>query len=76
MTAEDNGITNGYSWYPVYGGRQDYVNYFIHGREVTIELSDDKIPDENKLDNYWKYNYRSLLQYIEQVYTGISGIDM
>ena len=74
MTAEDNGITNGYSWYPVYGGRQDYVNYFIHGREVTIELSNDKIPDESNLDNYWKYNYRSLLQYIEQVYTGISGI--
>jgi hypothetical protein len=74
MTAEDNGITNGYSWYPVYGGRQDYVNYFIHGREVTIELSDDKIPDENNLDNYWKYNYRSLFQYIEQVHTGISGI--
>jgi hypothetical protein len=72
--AEDNGITNGYSWYVVYGGRQDYVNYFIHGREVTIELSNDKIPDENKLDNYWTYNYRSLLQYIEQVYTGISGI--
>jgi hypothetical protein len=74
MTAEDNGITNGYSWYPVYGGRQDYVNYFIHGREVTIELSDVKIPDENKLDDYWKYNYRSLLQYIEQVHTGVSGI--
>jgi hypothetical protein len=74
MTAEDNGITNGYSWYVVYGGRQDYVNYFIHSREVTIELSDNKIPDENNLDNYWKYNYRSLLQYIEQVYTGISGI--
>jgi hypothetical protein len=74
MTAEENGITNGYSWYPVYGGRQDYVNYFIHGREVTIELSNDKIPDESNLDNYWNYNYRSLLQYIGQVNTGISGI--
>jgi hypothetical protein len=74
MTAEDNGITNGFSWYVVYGGRQDYVNYFIHGREVTIELSTDKIPDENNLDKYWTYNYRSLLQYIEQVHTGISGI--
>jgi hypothetical protein len=74
MTAEDNGITNGYSWYSIHGGRQDYVNYFIHGREVTIELSEEKIPDENNLDNYWKYNYRSLLQYIGQMYTGISGI--
>jgi hypothetical protein len=74
MTAEDNGITNGYNWYTVYGGRQDYVNYFIRGREVTIELSDDKIPRENNLDKYWNYNYRSLVQYIEQAYTGISGV--
>jgi hypothetical protein len=74
MTAQDNGITNGYDWYPVHGGRQDYVNYFIHGREVTIELSDNKIPDENTLDNYWNYNFRSLLQYIEQAGSGFSGI--
>jgi hypothetical protein len=74
MTAENNGITNGYSWYPVYGGRQDYVNYFNRGREVTIEISDNKIPGENNLDDYWNYNYRSMIQYIEQVYTGISGI--
>ncbi len=74
MTAEEDGITNGFSWYPVYGGRQDYVNYFIRGREVTIELSNDKIPEENNLDNYWNYNYRSMLGFIEQVNTGISGI--
>jgi hypothetical protein len=74
MTANDNGITNGYSWYPVYGGRQDYVTYFIQGREVTIELSDDKIPGEDNLENYWNYNYRSMVQYIGQVYTGISGV--
>ncbi len=74
MTAENNGITNGFSWYPVYGGRQDYVNYFLRGREVTIEMSEDKIPGENILENYWNYNYRSMLQYIEQAYTGISGV--
>jgi hypothetical protein len=74
MTAEDNGITNGYSWYVIYGGRQDYVNYFLHGREVTIELSNNKMPDESDLDDYWKYNYRSILQYIEQACTGISGV--
>jgi len=73
MTALENGITNGYNWYQVYGGRQDYVNYFLHGREVTIELSDIKMPEESTLDNYWNYNYRSLLHYMEQVYTGMSG---
>jgi hypothetical protein len=73
MNALDNGITNGYQWYPVHGGRQDYVNYFLHGREVTIELSYDKIPDETSLNDYWNYNRRSFLQYIGQALTGITG---
>ncbi len=73
MTFQENGITNGYAWYSVFGGRQDYVNYLLHGREVTIELSDDKIPPEDKLEVYWNYNRRSLLQYLGQALTGISG---
>jgi hypothetical protein len=74
MTALNNGITNGYQWYPVHGGRQDYVTYFLHGREVTIELSNDKMPDETSLDDYWNYNRNSLLQYIGQALTGVSGM--
>ncbi len=34
----DNGVTNGYDWYVVYGGRQDYVTYSLNGREITVEL--------------------------------------
>lgn len=74
MTALNNGITKGYQWYPVYGGRQDYVNYFLHGREVTVELSYNKTPPENSLNDYWNYNKQSLLQYIGQVLTGVTGI--
>ncbi|MBN1144043.1 MAG: T9SS type A sorting domain-containing protein [Bacteroidales bacterium] len=73
MTFLDNGITNGYDWYSVYGGRQDYTNCLLHGREVTIELSDDKMPPEDELEVYWNYNKRSLLQYLGQALTGISG---
>jgi len=73
MTDLDNGITNGYAWYPVFGGRQDYVNYFLFAREVTIELSHNKMPDETSLEDFWNYNKRSLLQYIGQVFTGIRG---
>jgi len=73
MDEQENGITNGYAWYQVFGGRQDYVTYFIRGREVTIELSDDKIPNENRLADYWNYINRSLLQYISRVFTGIFG---
>ncbi len=73
LTDLDNGITNGYSWYSINGGRQDYVTYFLHGREVTFELSQTKFPPANYLPNYWEYNYRSLLNYIKQVTYGIKG---
>ena len=43
MNYLDNGVTNGYYWYPVNGGRQDYVTYELQGREVTIELDSDYI---------------------------------
>jgi hypothetical protein len=69
----DNGITNGYAWYQVLGGRQDYVNFFLHGREVTIELSTVHTPPEEDLEAYWEFNYRSLLDFVEQAYQGFSA---
>ncbi len=69
----DNGITNGFAWYRVTGGRQDYMNYFRHCREVTIELSDEKLLPENQLLNHWNYNKESLLKYMEQSLYGIKG---
>ena len=68
-----NGITNGYAWYTIAGGRQDWVNYFVQGREVTLELSHDKIPATDTLSWFWESNRRSLLNYIEQAVFGITG---
>lgn len=73
MTFLNNGITNGGDWYVVSGGRQDYMNYYLHSREVTIEISSLKMPDASTLPNYWNYNYRSFLNYINRVHTGIFG---
>ena len=67
------GITDGYSWYSVSGGRQDYMNYFHHCREATIELSYDKTPVASMLSSYWDYNYHSFLNYIQQCVYGIRG---
>jgi len=69
----DNGITNGAEWYSITGSRQDYVTYFLHGREVTIELSNTKFPDPATLPLYWEYNRRSLLHYLEQAFFGVHG---
>lgn len=74
MSDYDNGITNGYAWYEVNGGRQDYMNYFRHCREVTIELSNTKLLPASQLIAHWNYNYRSLLNYIDQSRYGIQGV--
>jgi hypothetical protein len=67
------GITNGFQWYSTHGNRQDYMNYYHHCREFTLELSDIKINPESQLINLWNYNYKSLLNYIEQVTFGLHG---
>ncbi len=74
MTDYNDGITNGYAWYTITGGRQDYMNYFQQCREVTLEISDTKLVPANQLINHWNYNRRSLLNYMEQVTYGVRGI--
>ena len=70
----NDGITNGWDWYEIDGGRQDYMNYFRYCREFTLELSDDKTPDTWDLPTLWDANYPSLLNYMEQSLYGIRGI--
>jgi len=74
MTGYNNGITNGYDWYRVTGGRQDYMIYERRGREVTVELSEDFILPAAQLPTYWAYNRKSLVQYLENALNGIRGI--
>ncbi len=73
MTKFGTGFTNGFQWYSVNGGRQDYMNYFKHCREFTLELSNTKLLQESKLQAHWNYLYPSLLNYIEEVTYGING---
>lgn len=69
----NNGITNGYAWYTITGGRQDFMNYFHHCREVTVEISNIKILPESQLPAFWEYNYRSFLNYMHQCGYGLTG---
>ncbi len=69
-----NGITNGAAWYVITGGRQDWMNYTSHCREVTIECSSTKMPAASTMPNYWSYNYDAMLSYLEQAQYGIHGI--
>jgi PKD repeat protein len=69
-----SGYTEGGDWYVITGGRQDYMNYFKHCREVTLELSSTKLVTASTLPNYWNYNYRSFLNYLEHSLYGVRGI--
>jgi Zinc carboxypeptidase/Secretion system C-terminal sorting domain len=67
------GVTNGYAWYLVSGGRQDFMTYFKGGREVTLEISATKLMPQAQLPTYWGYNFRSFLYYIKETLNGIKG---
>lgn len=69
----NNGITNGYQWYSISGGRQDYMNYFHQCREFTHEISDVKLLPASQLPDHWEWNYRSFLNYIEECLYGVRG---
>ncbi|KAK9814699.1 hypothetical protein WJX72_010093 [[Myrmecia] bisecta] len=57
------GITNGAAWYPVFGGMQDW-NYLAGGcLELTLELSEDKWPAEERLPQLWQDNLPALLAF-------------
>ncbi len=74
FTDEDNGITNGAAWYVITGGRQDYMNYFAHCREVTLELSATKLVPASQLNNMWDYHHRSLINFIKEGWYGFRGV--
>ncbi len=73
FTDLQNGITNGYAWYEITGGRQDYMNYFHNCREVTLEISNIKTLPTSQLLTFWNYNYHSFLNYIKESHYGFSG---
>lgn len=73
MDGYSDGVVRGAVWYILYGGRQDFVTYELHGREVTIELDITKETPAAQLPLLWDYNYRSFLGYLENAFYGIHG---
>jgi hypothetical protein len=73
FTEENNGVTPGGDWYVIDGSRQDYMNYYQHCREVTIEISEDKSPSGSQLPQFWASLKHSLLNYVEECLNGFNG---
>lgn len=68
------GVTHGAEWYQVYGGRQDYMNFYHQCKEITLELSDIKTPPANQLEDLWLYNKEALMDYLVQGTYGFRGV--
>lgn len=73
FTGENNGIINGYDWYPVDGERMNYALYEQKCRLLTLEVSGTKFLLESQLATYWGYNKEALLNYLEEALFGING---
>lgn len=70
----NNGVTNGYDWYPVFGSRQAYATCLGFGREVTIEISNAFIVPGEDLPRFWDYNRAAFITYLEQALYGVQGL--
>ncbi len=69
-----HGITNGAAWYAISGGMQDWNYRYMGSNEVTIELSDTKIPSASQLPTLWNQNRDSMIAYMRTCLIGVRGL--
>ncbi len=69
-----HGITNGADWYAIDGGMQDWHYRYVGCNEVTIELSNTKIPSASQIPTFWSQNRDSMLAYMDTCFIGVRGI--
>ena len=70
---EEGGVTEGGDWYVINGSMQDYHNWYLGTRHVTIEVG-PKVVNTSTLPSYWGKAYHSLLNFMEEANYGIHGI--
>ncbi|MCF6180612.1 immunoglobulin-like domain-containing protein [Lutibacter sp.] len=74
------GYINGADWYVIAGGRQDYMNYYKHAKEVTVELSITKTPpttntsSTDEIIDLWNYNKNAYIDYLIEGTYGFRGL--
>ncbi len=66
-----DGVVNGYRWYEVDGGMQDWSYNWHNDLQVTIELSNNKWPNYSDIEGFYNDNKSSLIRYIRRVHQGV-----
>ncbi len=66
----NDGITNGYNWYEVNGGMQDWSYFWHNDLQFTIELSNLKWPSYSEMDLFYQNNREALLNFLKTVHQG------
>jgi len=66
----NQGVTNGYDWYLVHGGMQDWSYYWYGDLQVTIEVSETKWPKYSEVTNFYKLHKSSMINYIQSTHQG------
>ena len=74
MTEVNNGVTEGGDWYVIAGSMQDWHNFYLGTRHVTLEVSGNKVLSSNWLPNYWGYIRNALLNLMAEADHGIHGV--
>jgi hypothetical protein len=65
-----DGIVNGYQWYEINGGMQDWSYFWYGDLQVTIELSHQKWPDYDRVPHYYQDNKESLVRFMKKIHQG------
>lgn len=75
---DPTGVTEGGDWYWVFGGAQDYANYYNRDRFAYLEVSVPKTPQNTVttplLSTFWTVNYQAMLLYLEESLYGLRGV--
>jgi len=76
----EKGYSNGASWYSrnvggkAGGSLKDFSYLFTNNLELSLEMSCCKYPGRYSLVREWENNKFSLINFLEQVHTGIKGV--
>lgn len=65
------GIVNGYQWYEVDGGMQDWSSYYHQDLQLTLEVSQAKWPDSSLIENYYQQHKKAMTDFLFQVHQGV-----